>query len=151
MLKIAWSPKYSHPLPKGHRFPMEKYNLIPEQLLYEGTVTDENFFNPDSLDDKWIVNTHSTDYLLKLKNQELSKSEIRKTGFPLSESLVEREVHIMHGSVQAALYALEFGAAMNVAGGTHHAFTNRGEGFCLLNDIGISANYLLDNKLSKKS
>ncbi|PRY90381.1 histone deacetylase family protein [Mongoliibacter ruber] len=150
MLKIAWSPKYCHPLPEGHRFPMEKYNLIPEQLLYEGTVTDSNFFSPESLEDKWIVNTHKLDYVQKLKSQQLSKSEIRKTGFPLSEALVDREVHIMHGSVQSALYALEYGIAMNVAGGTHHAFTDRGEGFCLLNDIAITANYLLDNNLSKK-
>jgi acetoin utilization deacetylase AcuC-like enzyme len=150
MLKIAWSPKYCHPLPKGHRFPMDKYNLLPEQLLYEGTVKDENFFSPVALEERWITNTHQRDYLEKLKNQTLTKSEIRKTGFPLSDALVEREIHIMHGSVKAALYALEYGVAMNIAGGTHHAFTDRGEGFCLLNDIAISANYLLENDLSHK-
>lgn len=150
MLKIAWSSRYCHPLPQGHRFPMEKYNLLPEQLLYEGTVTNENFFEPNLLDEKWILNTHEEGYLKKLKTLSLSKSEIRKTGFPLSAELIEREIHIMQGSVQASLFALEFGIAMNVAGGTHHAFTNRGEGFCLLNDIAISANYLLDNKLSSK-
>ncbi|MFD2035960.1 histone deacetylase [Belliella marina] len=150
MLKIAYSPLYSHPLPSGHRFPMEKYELLPEQLLYEGTVSMENFFEPGLLDEKWIVNTHEPTYFNKLTSQTLSKSEIRKTGFPLSEALVQREIHIMHGSVQAALFALEFGIAMNIAGGTHHAFTDRGEGFCLLNDIAIAANYLLENRLSKK-
>ncbi|SMD45188.1 Acetoin utilization deacetylase AcuC [Aquiflexum balticum DSM 16537] len=150
MLKIAWSSRYCHPLPQGHRFPMEKYNLLPEQLLYEGTVSNENFFEPGLLDEKWILNTHEEGYLKKLKTLSLSKSEIRKTGFPLSAELIEREIHIMQGSLQASLFALEFGIAMNVAGGTHHAFTNRGEGFCLLNDIAISANYLLDNKLSSK-
>jgi acetoin utilization deacetylase AcuC-like enzyme len=150
MLKIAWSSLYCHPLPQGHRFPMEKYNLLPEQLLYEGTVSNENFFEPGLLDEKWILNTHEEGYLKKLKTLSLSKSEIRKTGFPLSAELIEREIHIMQGSVQASLFALEFGIAMNVAGGTHHAFTNRGEGFCLLNDIAISANYLLNNKLSSK-
>jgi acetoin utilization deacetylase AcuC-like enzyme len=129
---------------------MEKYNLLPEQLLYEGTVSNENFFEPGLLDEKWILNTHEEGYLKKLKTLSLSKSEIRKTGFPLSAELIEREIHIMQGSVQASLFALEFGIAMNVAGGTHHAFTNRGEGFCLLNDIAISANYLLNNKLSSK-
>jgi acetoin utilization deacetylase AcuC-like enzyme len=129
---------------------MEKYNLLPEQLLYEGTVSNENFFEPNLLDEKWILNTHEEGYLKKLKTLSLSKSEIRKTGFPLSAELIEREIQIMQGSVQASLFALEFGIAMNVAGGTHHAFTNRGEGFCLLNDIAISANYLLDNKLSSK-
>lgn len=150
MLKIAWSPKYCHPLPAGHRFPMEKYNLLPEQLLYEGTVKEANFFSPELLPDEWILNTHDLAYYNKLKTLSLNKSEIRKTGFPLSEELIEREVHIMHGSVQAAIFALEFGVAMNIAGGTHHAFTDRGEGFCLLNDIAITANYLLDNQLSKK-
>lgn len=150
MLKIAWSPKYCHPLPEGHRFPMEKYNLLPEQLLYEGTVTEDNFFSPVSLDEKWILNTHDDGYFLKLRQLQLSKSEIRKTGFPLSHALVEREVHIMHGSVQAAIFALEYGIAMNIAGGTHHAFSDRGEGFCLLNDIAITANYLLANNLAKK-
>lgn len=148
MLKIAWSPKYCHPLPEGHRFPMEKYNLLPEQLLYEGTVSSSNFFEPQVLEKTWILNTHDKDYLEKLENLSLTKSEIRKTGFPLSKALIEREIHIMHGSVQAALFALEYGIAMNIAGGTHHAFSNRGEGFCLLNDIAISANYLLDNGLA---
>ncbi|MCH7398071.1 histone deacetylase [Belliella sp. DSM 107340] len=150
MLKIAHSSIYAHPLPQGHRFPMEKYELLPEQLLYEGTVNTDNFFEPGILDEKWILNTHDTSYFSKLKHLSLTKSEIRKTGFPLSGELVNREIHIMDGSVQAALFALEFGVAMNIAGGTHHAFTDRGEGFCLLNDIAITANYLLGNNLARK-
>ncbi|MCH7415574.1 histone deacetylase [Belliella sp. R4-6] len=150
MLKIAHSPIYAHPLPQGHRFPMEKYELLPEQLLYEGTVNTSNFFEPGILDEKWIINTHDYNYFTKLKDLSLTKSEIRKTGFPLSSELVNREIHIMDGSVQAALFALDFGIAMNIAGGTHHSFVDRGEGFCLLNDIAISANYLLENELAKK-
>lgn len=150
MLKIAWSPVYSHPLPLGHRFPMEKYLLLPEQLKYEGTVSEDNFFEPINLDERYITNTHDLEYWEKLKALNLSKSEIRKTGFPLSNSLIEREVNILSGSVQAAVYAKEFGIAMNIAGGTHHAFSNRGEGFCLLNDLAVSANYLLENKLASK-
>ncbi|MBS9525160.1 histone deacetylase [Litoribacter ruber] len=150
MLKIAWSPLYAHPLPKGHRFPMEKYNLLPEQLIYEGTIREENLFKPLMLDDKWLLNTHDPAYVDKLKGLELSKSEIRRTGFPLSKELVDREIHIMDGSVEACMYALEFRVAMNIAGGTHHAFTDRGEGFCLLNDIAISANYLLDRGFAKQ-
>jgi acetoin utilization deacetylase AcuC-like enzyme len=150
MLKIAWSPLYAHPLPKGHRFPMEKYDLLPEQLLYEGTIREENLFTPSSLHKEWIVNTHDSGYFQRLQELELSKSEIRKTGFPLSEELVRREIHIMDGSVQACLFALQYGVAMNIAGGTHHAFTDKGEGFCLLNDIAISANYLLDHGLARQ-
>ena len=150
MLKIAYSPLYCHPLPEGHRFPMEKYNLLPEQLLYEGTIQSENLFEPKPLEKKWIVNTHSPEYLQKLLTLSLSRSEIRATGFPLSAELIEREILIMGGSVQAALFALDYGIAFNIAGGTHHAFTDRGEGFCLLNDIAIAANYLLHNHLVSK-
>ncbi|AGA79518.1 histone deacetylase family protein [Echinicola vietnamensis] len=150
MLKIAWSPKYAHPLPAGHRFPMEKYELLPEQLLYEGTIAAHNLFEPNALSEEWIVGPHKAGYLQKLTELSLTKSEIRKTGFPLSAALVEREIHIMDGSVQGCLFALKHGIAMNIAGGTHHAFSDRGEGFCLLNDIAISANYLVQKKLAKQ-
>lgn len=150
MLKIAWSEIYAHPLPKNHRFPMEKYNLLPEQLLYEGTVKPDNFFAPEPLTEERVIRTHDRDYWLKLKDQNLTRQEERRTGFPLSPELVQREITIMNGTVQAALFALEYGVAMNIAGGTHHAFTNRGEGFCLLNDIAIAAHHLLDKDLSKK-
>lgn len=143
MLKIAWNEKYAHPLPEGHRFPMLKYELLPEQLIYEGTITPANIFSPTALPEDIITLTHTADYWHRLKTLALTPSEIRKTGFPLSVGLVEREVVIMNGTVQAALFALEFGIAMNIAGGTHHAFTDRGEGFCLLNDQAIAANYLL--------
>jgi len=149
MLKIAHSSIYSHPLPQGHRFPMEKYELLPGQLLYEGIVSKENFFVPEEISEKLILSTHTEEYWDKLKNQTLSKSEIRATGFPLSKELIRREIQIAGGSVQAALFAMEFGIAMNIAGGTHHAFADRGEGFCLLNDIAITSNYLLKEGIAK--
>ena len=150
MLKIALSPVFAHALPEGHRFPMEKYSLLPEQLLFEGTVADSNFFVPQLVADEWILSTHEANYLERLKNLELTKSEIRAIGFPLSESLIEREICIAGGSVQAACFAKEFGIGMNIAGGTHHAFANRGEGFCILNDLAITANYLLGSKMAQK-
>jgi acetoin utilization deacetylase AcuC-like enzyme len=150
MLKIAWNSLYKHPLPEGHRFPMEKYELIPEQLLYEGTVQNDNFFSPEPVQEHYITNTHEESYWQKLKNLALSPSEIRKTGFPLSQTLVEREIVIAQGTIDCALYAQKYGVSMNIAGGTHHAFTNRGEGFCLLNDVAIASNYLIENNLCKK-
>jgi acetoin utilization deacetylase AcuC-like enzyme len=102
------------------------------------------------VDEELILTTHEDTYLTRLKNLELSKAEIRAIGFPLSRPLIEREICIAGGSVQAARYAKEFGIGMNIAGGTHHAFFNRGEGFCILNDLAITANYLLKAKLSKK-
>ncbi|SHN31647.1 Acetoin utilization deacetylase AcuC [Cyclobacterium lianum] len=143
MLKVAWSEIYAHPLPEGHRFPMEKYELLPEQLCYEGTLSSENFFAPDRAQKKWILEVHEEAYLKKLTSLSLSSSEIRRTGFPLSQALVDREIHIMQGSIMAAVNALEAGIGMNIAGGTHHAFSDRGEGFCLLNDIAITAAHLI--------
>lgn len=150
MLKIAWKEIYAHPLPKNHRFPMEKYNLLPEQLLYEGTVTNAHFFTPGLLDEAEILKTHEKGYWQKLKNLALDRKEERRTGFPLSAQLVERERTIMQGTLEAAHFALTYGVAMNIAGGTHHAFTHKGEGFCLLNDIAIAARHLLDQGLVKR-
>ena len=150
MLKIAFSPVYKYELPEKHRFPMEKYILLPEQLVYEGTVTEDNFFHPEPLKEATILATHDKAYWQKLKKLELSKKEIRAIGFPLSEKLVVRGTHIAQGTIDCALYAFEYGIAMNIAGGTHHSFTYKGEGFCLLNDIAIAANYLLDQNKAKK-
>lgn len=150
MLKIAHSPIYQHPLPEGHRFPMLKYELIPEQLLYEGTCTSENFFSPNPVNEEWILRTHSKTYWEDLKNLRLDAKMIRKIGFPLSKQLILRETIITQGTIDCALYALQYGIAMNVAGGTHHAYKDRGEGFCLLNDVAITANYLLNEGLATK-
>lgn len=150
MLKIAWSNVYAHPLPAGHRFPMEKYNLIPEQLLYEGTITQTNLFEPSPVDEPTILRTHDADYWQRLKGLRLTPQEIRRSGFPHDERLILREQIITQGTLDCARHALKSGVAMNVSGGTHHAFRGRGEGFCLLNDIAVAANALLDEGLAKK-
>jgi acetoin utilization deacetylase AcuC-like enzyme len=150
MLKIAFDPIYAHPLPEGHRFPMLKYELIPEQLIHEGTVTIENFFKPAICPESVVLWTHEKGYYDKLIHQQLSASEQRKIGFPQSPALTERELIITQGTIDCCIYAMEHGVALNIAGGTHHAFAERGEGFCLLNDMATAANYLLNNKLAKK-
>ena len=150
MIKIAFDPIYKHPLPENHRFPMLKYELIPEQLLHEGTFGTENFFTPSCCSEEIILQTHDKEYLDKLIQQQLSASEQRKIGFPLSHELIQRELIITQGTIDAALYALKNKIDLNIAGGTHHAFAERGEGFCILNDMAIAANYLISNKLSSK-
>lgn len=150
MIKIAFDPIYAHPLPENHRFPMLKYQLIPEQLMHEGTYTAEHFFKPSICAEDDILNTHDQVYFNKLLHQQLSTSEQRKIGFPQSPELILRELIITQGTIDACLYALETGVALNVAGGTHHAFADRGEGFCLLNDMAVAANYLLRKQISKK-
>ncbi len=151
MFKIAWSPMYAHPLPEGHRFPMEKYELLPQQLIYEGTIEESQLFMPSQMSEKDILLGHDPHYLEKLQTLNLTKSEIRVTGFPLSKELIEREIHIMQGTLEAARFALAYGVSMNIAGGTHHAFSNRGEGFCLLNDLALTALILLHEQRIKKA
>lgn len=143
MLKIAWSPVYKYKLPAGHRFPMEKYELIPEQLLYEGTITQDNFYTPDKLPETTLLLTHTQAYWDKLRLGQLTPKEIRKTGFPFTPELIERGRYIANGTLQNAYYAMKWGVAINGAGGTHHAYADRGEGFCILNDFAIASNYLL--------
>lgn len=149
-LHIAFHPIYAHPLPEGHRFPMLKYELIPEQLLYEGTIKQEHLFVPSLCPDEVVLYTHTKEYLDKLKNQTLSAREQRHIGFPQSPQLTERELVITQGTIDCCHYAFENGVALNVAGGTHHAFANKGEGFCLLNDFAVAANYLLHQKLAEQ-
>jgi acetoin utilization deacetylase AcuC-like enzyme len=150
MLKIAYHPIYKHPLPEGHRFPMLKYELLPEQLIYEGTCSKDNFFEPKIPDEDHILRVHTEAYVQDLKQLSLDKRAVRKIGFPLSQILVEREVIIADGTIKASEFALQNGIAMNIAGGTHHAYTNRGEAFCLLNDQAIGARYLQQKKLAHK-
>lgn len=151
MFKIAWSPIYAHPLPEGHRFPMEKYELLPEQLIYEGTIEEKQLFVPSKMSETNILLGHDKQYLNKLKQLNFTKNEIRATRFPLSRELVDREMVIMQGTLDAARYALQFGVSMNIAGGTHHAFSTHGEAFCLLNDLALAALVLLEEQQIKKA
>ena len=150
MLKIAFSPIYKYQLPDGHRFPMIKYELIPEQLIYEGTITEDHFFHPKQLSEEHILLTHDLEYWQKLQTLSLSAKEIRKIGFPLTKNLVDRGRYIAQGTIDCALFAMQYGCAMNVAGGTHHSFADHGEGFCVYNDFAIAANYLLKEKIVQK-
>ncbi|MGA1544513.1 MAG: histone deacetylase [Saprospiraceae bacterium] len=129
---------------------MEKYELIPEQLLYEGSIEESQFFEPTALPDEQILGTHTLEYLGKLNQLNLSKREIRNIGFPVKRELIIRGKHIAKGTLDCALFAMKDGVAMNVAGGTHHAFADRGEGFCVFNDIALAANVLLSQQLVKK-
>jgi acetoin utilization deacetylase AcuC-like enzyme len=150
ILKIAYDPIYAHPLPEGHRFPMLKYELIPAQLLHEGSIIAENIFSPAICPDEIVLWTHDKIYLDKLQQQNLSPKEQRHIGFPQSPALTQRELIIAQGTIDCCHFAMQNGVAMNVAGGTHHAFAGRGEGFCMLNDIAIAANYLLQKNLAQQ-
>ena len=145
MIAVAFDPIYVLPLPENHRFPMEKYDLLPKQLMHEGTCDRDDFFSPKPLSDQTVKTIHQSDYVDRLKRQDLNRSEIRKIGFPISQQLVEREFVIAGGTVEGALKSLQSGISFNIAGGTHHAYSAHGEAFCMLNDQAIAAQYLLDH------
>lgn len=149
-LKIAFRSEYQHPLPEGHRFPMEKYSLLPQQLIHEGTVTEKNFFSPDLATDDFISSIHHQGYVQDLNHCRLTPAHIRRIGFPLTGDLVLREKYIVEGTRKCAEYALQYGIALNIAGGTHHAYAASGEGFCLLNDIALGAQWLLDTQQARQ-
>lgn len=129
---------------------MLKYELLPEQLVREGTVDESWFFTPVLPNRNHILKVHDRDYVEKLSLGHISRKEERVMGFPFSSQLWEREQIILQGSIDASRFAIDDGVAFNIAGGTHHAFTNRGEGFCILNDIAVSAQLLIDQGLAKQ-
>jgi acetoin utilization deacetylase AcuC-like enzyme len=150
MLKIAYSPVYKYTVPEGHRFPMIKYELVPEQLIYEGTVDENQFFHPDQLTHEELLLTHTEDFLTRLNLQQLTPKEIRKIGFPMTTALVERGKYISKGTYLCAIHAMEHGVSMNVAGGTHHSYADHGEGFCIYNDFAIACNLMLDRNQAER-
>lgn len=150
MVKVAYHPDFYIPLPEKHRFPMEKYELLPFQLLHEGILEEENFFYSKPLPEKYILNVHDKTYYKNLITANLDRKAIRKIGFPVDRRFVERELAIVGGTTKSAVYALENGIGMTLSGGTHHAYAGHGEGFCILNDQAVAARYLQQNKLAKQ-
>jgi len=146
MLKIAYSEIYKYDLPEGHRFPMVKYDLLPQQLLYEGIVNADNFFKPQQLTEDQLLTVHTPEYLHKLEALTLTRKEVRKIGFPVKKSLVERGKFISSGTYQCGQFALANKISLNIAGGTHHAFPDYGEGFCIYNDMALATRLLRKDK-----
>jgi acetoin utilization deacetylase AcuC-like enzyme len=150
MIKVAYANEYFLKLPEGHRFPMEKYDLLPQQLLFEGTLQQDNFFCPIKILDQTICETHCSQFLNDLNMGCISPKAQRLIGFPYSKEMVVREKIIMEGTRKCAELAIEHKICLNIAGGTHHSFHDRGEGFCILNDQAIASNWLLNCGLAKK-
>jgi acetoin utilization deacetylase AcuC-like enzyme len=150
LIKIAYTDRYLLDLPADHRFPISKYTLTREQLLYEGSISEDNLFDPGFCAEEDILAIHTQEYWHKVKHLQLDKHEIRRIGLPLNEQLVRRSLSSSGGTLQAALFALKHRVALNLAGGTHHAFTYKGEGFCVLNDIAIASSHLLRHRLAER-
>lgn len=147
---IAWHPTYTPPIPEEHRFPKMKYKLLHDQLLYLGIVEEDDFFEPTIMETYFLEGVHDKTYYEKLLSLQLNRKEIQRIGFPLSKELVERELRICQGVIDGTTIAREIGLAFSISGGTHHAGSNWGEGFCLLNDQAIAAHNLTEHQGIKK-
>src|ERR1700722_11268278 len=137
-MKCSYHPSYQVPLPSGHPFPMSKYPLLKDRLLAEGILAAGDILEPEPLDTLILELVHTREYLHKLESSSLTAAEQRRLGVPWSEALWQRSRLASAGTLLAARAALDGGLAGNLAGGTHHAFADHGEGFCVLNDVAIA-------------
>ena len=142
MFELWTSARYSFPLPAGHRFPIAKYERLRERVLSEGIVTPDAIREPERATRDALLLVHTADYVDRFLTGALEPAELRRLGFPWSPALVERSIRAVGGTCEAAAAAIENGVAMNLAGGTHHAFPDHGEGFCVFNDVAIAIRLL---------
>src|SRR5919112_1716873 len=136
--RLYYSPYYYAEIGEGHVFPIRKFELVRDRLLAEGTLDPSELVEPFPalLEDVLLV--HTEDYVTRLCNGQLTTKELRRLGLPWSESLVRRSFYAVGGTLAATNAALAEGYSSNLAGGTHHSFADRGEGFCVLNDVAIA-------------
>jgi acetoin utilization deacetylase AcuC-like enzyme len=139
---ICYSDRYMVPLPATHPFPMGKYRLVRDRLLEEGSITNEHLIEPSLAAEEDILLVHTEEYWRRCRSGELTPLEVRRIGLPWSEGLLRRSLASAQGTILAARNALSDGIASNLAGGTHHAYADHGEGYCVFNDIAIAARVL---------
>ena len=138
-MKVFYSDHFVLPLPEGHRFPMVKYSLLRERVARDGICGPGELRTPRAVTEEEILRAHAPGYLERVVSGTLTEKEVRRIGFPWSERMVERSRRASGGTLGACLAALEEGFAANLAGGTHHAFSDKGEGYCVFNDSAIAA------------
>lgn len=138
------------PLPEGHRFPMQKYRMLHEALVREGVMSEAQLHEAPAADDSELLLAHTRDYVFGLKNNSLSERELRPIGLPWTPELLKRSYHAVGGMIAATESALVTGFSGLLAGGTHHAHADRGEGYCVYNDFAVATLRLLDLKKVKK-
>ncbi len=149
--RLFYSPYYYADIGEGHVFPIKKFELVRDILINEGTLSEEEVFDPERAAIEDLLLVHTEDYLFRLIDGTLTAKEIRKLGLPWSQSLVRRTLLAVSGTINAARSALENGTvSSNLAGGTHHSFPDRGEGFCVLNDVAVAIRVLQKENLAKR-
>ena len=141
-MRVFYTDGFEVPLPDGHRFPMHKYRLVREGLLARGVLTASQLAVPDAATDTQLGLVHAAAYVHKVRTGGLAGAEQRRIGFPWSQGLVDRSTRSVGATIAAGRAALEDGLAVTLGGGTHHAYPDRGEGFCVFNDVAVAARVL---------
>lgn len=150
-MQISYSPRYYANIGDNHIFPIRKFELVRDQLLAEGTIVHSDLVEPEPAAHSDVLLVHTEDYVSRLCAGTLTQRELRRLGLPWSEALVQRSFYAAGGTIAAARRAIETGIGSNLAGGTHHAFADRGEGFCVLNDVAIAIRALQRDGLIKRA
>jgi len=150
-MQVFYTPRYYAQIGEGHVFPIRKFELVRDRLLAEGTLEPSELIEPSPAPLEDVLLVHTEDYVTRLCNGQLTTKEIRRLGLPWSESLVRRSFYAVGGSLAAAGAALADGYSSNLAGGTHHSFADRGEGFCVLNDVAIAIRSMRARNLIRRA
>lgn len=150
-MQVFYTPRYYADIGQGHVFPIRKFELVRDKLLAEGTLQPAELIEPEPANLADVLLVHTEDYVSRLCSGDLTKKELRRLGLPWSESLVRRSFYATGGTIAAAQAALSEGYGSNLAGGTHHSFADRGEGFCVLNDVAIAIRALRARNLFRRA
>jgi acetoin utilization deacetylase AcuC-like enzyme len=137
-MQVFYTPCYYAEIGEGHVFPIRKFELVRDRLVSEGTLDPSEVIEPSPASLADVLLVHTEDYVTRLCNGQLTTKEVRRLGLPWSESLVRRSFYAVGGTQAATSAALAEGYSSNLAGGTHHSFADRGEGFCVLNDVAVA-------------
>lgn len=150
-MQVFYTPRYYADIGEGHVFPIRKFELVRDRLLHEGTLQPGDIFEPQPAPVQDVLLVHTEDYITRLRAGSLTTRELRRLGLPWSKALVRRSFLATGGTIGAARAALSAGVGSNLAGGTHHAFPDRGEGFCVLNDVAIAILVLCRDRLIERA
>jgi acetoin utilization deacetylase AcuC-like enzyme len=147
----AYSDRYVIDLPAHHTFPIQKYRLICERLLAEATLTPSDLIEAGLASDEDLLLVHTSDYVYRMQDGQLTERELRRLGLPWSPKLVQRSRSSVSGTVISARNAVDHGVAANLGGGTHHAYADHGEGYCVFNDIAVAIRVLRRERAIRKA
>jgi len=150
-MQVCYTPRYYADIGDGHIFPIRKFELVRDRLIDEGTLCPDELIEPEPAALAGVLLVHTEDYVSRLCAGRLTAREIRRLGLPWSPSLVQRSFYAVGGPIAASHFALANGIGSNLAGGTHHAFADRGEGFCVLNDVAVAIQVLRRDGLIQRA